>query len=55
MIATNLAGQEGSEYMEELRHLAKEVHSTLRNMHMQQASNEDDGVQLSREGEKNEL
>ncbi|BDA47165.1 probable Hsp70 nucleotide exchange factor FES1 [Coccomyxa sp. Obi] len=55
VITAELAGHEGSEYMEEVKRLAEEVQSTLRNIHMQQASNKDAGVEPSREGDKNEL
>ncbi len=54
-IAAELAGHDRSEYMEEVKRLAEEVQSMLRNMHMQQASNKDDGPELSREGHKDEL
>ncbi|CAL8472371.1 g11914 [Coccomyxa elongata] len=54
-IEAELAGHEGSEYMEEVKRLTEEVQSMLRNMHMQQASNKDDGPKLSREGHEDEL
>ena len=53
--AAELAGPEGSEYMEDVKHTAEEVQSILRNMQMQQASNEDNVVKVSKEGDKNEL